>query len=302
MGNDTSNIKKAFEMLDKSHSGHLSLREILSVPQLPGLQYFYNSLWLLFKFNKNLQGTLTYSEFEKLLLYLKSISKYLKEKRPKPKSKMWIPITRKTAKREFKLSRDSSTPLITGQMPEESSSESDSDSSIEDEGLSEHIYIETIDFFEKMTESEEGREKFCSWLFKLTDMDKHGQLAAEDIETLIKILRQDGINPEDLTYDNEIKKEIRHLSEESQDIAIAKQLISEYDTNGDGMLTEIEFEILAKIILKNYELIYEQVDTGKSEGIYKIVGYTIKRKVGQGSAGVVALAVEHKTGDRKSVV
>lgn len=284
------------------HSGSLNLREILSIPQLPGHDYVYNSLWLLFKFNKNLQGSLTYNEFEKLLLYLKSISKDIKEKRlSRPKSKMWIPITRKTAKREFKLTRDSSTPIITGQMPEDDSSDSDSDSSAEEEDLSEHIYIETSDFFEKMTESEEGRQTFYKWLFKLTDMDKTGQLKAEHIATLIKILRQDGINPQDLLYGNEIKEEINHLSIEDQDLVIAKQIISDYDANGDDFLTEKEFEILAKIILKNYELIYEQVDTGKSEGIYKIVGYTIKRKVGQGSAGVVTLAVEHKTGERKAI-
>lgn len=303
MGNESSSIKKAFEKLDRDHSGQLTLEEILAVQNVPGLEYFYNSLWLLYKFNKSKHGTINYHEFEKLILYIKSIVKYMKDKRDtRPKSKMWIPITRKTAKREYKLSRDSSTPIITGQMPEDDSSSDDSSSSTEGEEISEHIYIETSDFFDKTIESEQGRQGFITWLFNLTDYDKKGLVSIDKLVILIRALRLDGINPEDLTYDSEIKQKIHHLSEDSQDYAIAEQLITEYSaTNDTNFITEKEFEVLAKIILKNYELRYDMIDERNEDGIYKIIGYTLKAKLGKGSAGVVRLAVEHKTGERKAI-
>lgn len=300
MGNESSCIKKAFEKLDTNNSGLLTLEEILIVPNLPGLEYVYNSLWLLYKFNRSKQGTINYNEFEKLVLYIKSIVKDLKEKKDsRPKSKMWIPITRKTAKREYKLSRDSSTPAITGQIPDDDSSE-ESSSSADDEELSEHIYIETTDFFEKTIESEEGRLNFLSWLFKVTDYDKTGKLTVDKLVILIRALRLDGINPEDLTYDNDIKQNIKDLSEDYQDFAISEQLISEYSNNDVDWISEKEFEVLANIILKNYELLYDMVNE-RSEGSLKNIGYTLKAKLGKGCSGVVKLAVEHKTKERKAI-
>jgi len=303
MGNESSSIKKAFEKLDQDHSGQLTLEEILAVQSVPGLEYFYNSLWLLFKFNKSKLGTINYHEFEKLILYVKSIVKYMKDKKDsRPKSKMWIPITRKRAKREYHLSRDSSTPIITGQVPEDDSSSDDSSSSAEGEEIIEHIFIETSNFFEKTIESEEGRNEFIRWLFQLTDYDNKGTVSIDKLVILMRALRLDGINPEDLTYDSDIKQKIQHLSEDSQDYAIAEQLISEYSTENDvDFITEKEFEVLAKIILKNYELRYEMIEEGNEDGLYKIIGYTLKAKLGKGSKGVVRLAVDHKTGERKAI-
>lgn len=296
MGNESSNHKKAFEFLDKDHSGHLTLEEILSVPQLPGLEYVYNSLWLLFKFDKHKQGTITYHEFEKLLNYIKSIIK--KDKKfTKSKSKLWIPITRKTAKREYHLSRDSCTPVITGQIPSDDESTTDEADS-DNEELSEHIYIETTEFFEKTIASEEGRQTFYNWLFKLTDYDRQGIITAPKLSILIRALRQDGINPVDLTYDAELKLK---LNEDLQDLAIAKQLIVEYSANNLDFITEKEFETLARIILKNYELHYDEINDRVGGSITKITGYTLKNKIGTGSAGIVRLAVDHKTGQRKAI-
>lgn len=233
---------------------------------------------------------------------MKSIYKDLKEKRgSRPKSKLWIPITRKTAKREFKLSRDSSTPAITGQVPLDNSTDEESDSSAEEEELTEHIYIETSDFFEKMTESEEGRLKFMTWLFKLVDIDKSGELGVDNLSLLVQALRQDGIDPEELTYDNDLKQSLPDMAEEEQNVAIAEQLIVEYGNGEDDTLTEREFDTLAKLILKNYELLYEEVETSQCEKAYKLTGYSLKRKIGRGSVGDVRLAVEHKTGIRKAI-
>jgi hypothetical protein len=65
-------------------------------------------------------------------------------------------------------------------------------------------------------------------------------------------LRADGINPENLVYENDNDIKTTDLSKKDQ--TIAKKLLEEFDKGQTGFLTQEEFTILADLILKNYEI------------------------------------------------
>jgi hypothetical protein len=103
-----------------------------------------------------------------------------------------------------------------------------------------------------MIKSDEGREKFIQWLWRLADTDKNNLVAADELTCVLKALRADGINPENLVYENDNDIKTTDLSKKDQ--TIAKKLLEEFDKGQTGFLTQEEFTILADLILKNYEI------------------------------------------------
>lgn len=305
MGQEHSTaLKKAFETLDTDHNGQLNLRDILTIQDVGGVEHLvHNGPLLLYRFDKSGEGSINYSEFTKLLTYVKSKEKELRAKGiGLMRKKVWCPIDRQTMNLSYELSRDASTPMITGQRPEDEPPTEEDLEEVEGTVLAEEISRDAGEFFDQTVASIDGRKKFLLWLFKMTDTNNDERLSTEELLVLIRALRHDGINPEELTYDPErLLKDAAKAgngSEDSQDRYFATQLLHEYDVEHRGYLSPSEFQVLASLIVKNYELRNEYQD---SEHQIRLKGFRLARRLGKGANGEVRLAVELKTGIRMAV-
>jgi Ca2+-binding EF-hand superfamily protein len=268
MGNEVSRtaaLKRVFQKLDADQQGVLTLDQILSVKKIPGVTHpISNSALLLLRFDESLEGTINFKEFRNLLDHIRNAELKAKGRKKKKRNKLrvWSAVSRDTVTKS-ELSRNTETPAWTGRKP---SSNHDSDSEESDEGsnnsaenddtltedIEETLKVEAKAFFDKMIKSDEGREKFIQWLWRLADTDKNNLVAADELTCVLKALRADGINPENLVYENDNDIKTTDLSKKDQ--TIAKKLLEEFDKGQTGFLTQEEFTILADLILKNYEI------------------------------------------------
>lgn len=218
------------------------------------------------------------------------------------KKVVWCPIDRQTAS-SFEMSRDVSTPMITGQRPEDEAQTEEDMEEVEGAVLAEEISRDAGEFFDQTVSSVDGRKKFQNWLFTMTDTNNDQIVQEEELLVMIRALRHDGISPEDLTYDPErLLKDAAKSgdgSEEDQDRYFAKQLLHEYDVEARGYLSPTEFQVLASLIVKNYELRHEYLDNPEQQ--IRLQGFRLARRLGKGANGEVRLAVDLKTGARKAV-
>lgn len=243
-------------------------------------------------------------EFTKLLTYVKSKEKDLRARGVglMRKKVVWCPIDRQTAS-SYEMSRDTSTPMITGQRPEDEVPTEEDMEEVEGAVLADEISRDAGEFFDQTVATVEGRKRFQQWLFTMTDTNNDEKVRTEELVVMIRALRHDGISPEDLTYDPErLLKDAAKAgdgSEEDQDRYFAKQLLREYDVETHGYLTPAEFQVLASLIIKNYELRHEYIDNPEAQ--IRLKGFRLARRLGKGANGEVRLAVELKTGARKAV-
>jgi len=206
MGQEHSTaLKKAFEKLDTDHNGQLNLADILTIQDVGGVEHLvHNGPLLLFRFDKTGDGAINYSEFSKLLGYVKSKEKELRAKGiGLMRKKVWCPINRETMNLSYELSRDASTPVITGQRPDDEPQTEEDLEEVEGAVLAEEISRDAGEYFDQTVATVDGRKKFSTWLFHLADTDNDQHLTSDELVVLLRALRHDGINPEDLTYDPE---------------------------------------------------------------------------------------------------
>eukprot|EP01117_Protostelium_nocturnum_P013427 TRINITY_DN5007_c0_g1_i1.p1 TRINITY_DN5007_c0_g1~~TRINITY_DN5007_c0_g1_i1.p1 ORF type:complete len:859 (-),score=265.14 TRINITY_DN5007_c0_g1_i1:108-2684(-) len=311
MGNAQSSAhKKLFDLLDRDHNGTITLGDILHVQKLPesmGLAQEWaqsHSPLLLFRFDSAKEGSITHDEFAKLLKHLKEASKKVKDTKRKErvrhnhgdyqrspssgKLNCWTSVDENT-KNTLDLDRDSGTPMITGKKQHPSTPKrSDSSEELDAEEFKELVRVEAKQFFENLIKKREGRRQFLKWLFHLTDYDHNNTVTAEELGNILDAVSEDGIMPEDLSFDQLPQKEgeVPHSA--------AMQILQQYDTGHYGFLTRDEFMVLADLILKNYELM---PDSGENH----IGKYILKRKLGTGASGVVWLAIDSETKAHRAI-
>jgi serine/threonine protein kinase/Ca2+-binding EF-hand superfamily protein len=303
MGNEISRqnaLKRVFQKLDSEEKGVLTLNQILSVKKVPGVtQPITNSALLLLRFDEALEGRINFKEFAALLEHIRAAEKKVRERRllgknrsKKDKTKVWTAVSRETVREEFDLSPDAETPAFTGRKPTSDKKDETEDKKDDEEDLTEDIVeqlqLEAKVFFDQMIKTEQGRKKFANWLFKLADTDENNMISEKELTLVLKALRADGIHTENLAFDNEQCKE-------GEDEKIAKKLLEEFGKERTGFITQGEFELLAELILKNYEL-QSEYESGDIVGHYEL-----KRKLGCGSSGEVRLAIDKRTGEKRAI-
>jgi len=309
MGNTQSSSKKLFELLDRDHNGVITLEDLIQVQNLPrelGLSHEWaqsHSPLLLFRFDTAHEGCIDREEFAKLLRHLREASAKLKETKRKEKKKGTLQRTNSTNKLncwtsvdesnkgEIDLDRDHSTPMITGKKNNrhaQISPKGSSEDLLEDE-FKELVRAEARRFFEDLIKKPEGRRLFLKWLFHLTDHDHNNAVTAEELGNILDAVSEDGIMPEDLSFDQlpESTEELPHSA--------AQQILQQYDTGHLGVLNREEFMVLADLILKNYELM---PDSGAENHVGK---YVLRRKLGVGAYGVVYLGIDHETKAHRAI-
>lgn len=173
------------------------------------------------QFDESQEGSINYQEFNKLLKHLKEANKKREarvkelEKRKKKEEKLtrfvikvapiilspakshkvWTAVDQNSGNLSFSsshdiaheldLSRDSTTPAITGKPPREGLPLSSSTENLrvsifqlaifipmQEEELEELIKEEARHFFGKLIQKSSGRKQFLTWLFHLADTDK----------------------------------------------------------------------------------------------------------------------------------
>lgn len=101
---------------------------------------------------------------------------------------------------------------------------------------------------------------------------------------LLDTVKKDGIDLESLVY------------EEGNVETLVQRLLKEYDTEKGGFLTKSEFIKLGDLILSAYEERMRDTFEHKQIGDW-IIGHTL----GEGSYGVVKLAINTKNGEKRAV-
>ncbi|XP_049848742.1 uncharacterized protein LOC126316688 [Schistocerca gregaria] len=299
----SSGIKQAFQRLDTDHNGTLNLGDVLTIQAVGGVEHLiHNSPLLLYRFDKEGNGSINRQEFTKLLTYIKSKEKEIRSRRngeQRKHSRVWSTISRETAL-EFQLSREEATPALTGNRPYCDDNAPALEDSEEYE-LALEILQDTVEYFNYIVRNPEGRNKFLNWLFRLADLDNTNRVSVTELAVMIQALRHDGINPEDLIYDSGSFLDAASAREglENYDMILASQLLQEYDVDSKGYLTPREFHVLASLIVRNYESRNEDLELLFSD--YHLEGYKFKRRLAKGSNGDVRLAVELKTGVWKAI-
>ncbi|PRP84078.1 SNF-related serine/threonine-protein kinase [Planoprotostelium fungivorum] len=305
MGNTQSSSKKLFELLDRDHNGVITLEDLIQVQNLPrelGLSHEWaqsHSPLLLFRFDTAHEGCIDREEFAKLLRHLREASNKLKESKKREKKKglprspssgklnCWTSVDEMS---KIDLDRDHSTPMITGKKRHGANSPkgSSSDDLLEEE-FKELVRAEARRFFEDLIKKPEGRRLFLRWLFHLTDHDHNDTITADELGNILDAVSEDGIMPEDLSFDP-----VPEAADGSPHTA-AQQILQQYDTSHLGVLNREEFMVLADLILKNYELLPD----GETQN--HIGKYVLRRKLGTGAYGVVYMAVDEDTKAHRAI-
>ena len=185
---------------------------------------------------------------------------------------------------QMHLDRDSATPMFLGQKVK-ATDESDSDSDDEEElqldpkKVFEEMQEHTWRYVERRLKSPEEKKKFMNWLFLLADVDRTNTISLTKLKRLMDAV----------AYDN-IRLEEFNCSE--QKTAVIEKIMEQYDTESLGFLSKEEFLTLADIIVRLYCKKASERMVGK---------YVIGRKLGKGAVGVVHIATDINTGEKKAI-
>lgn len=185
---------------------------------------------------------------------------------------------------QLHLDRDSATPMFLGQKmktAEDSSSSDDDDDELQldPKKVFEEMQEHTWRYVERRLKSADERKKFMNWLFLLADVDRSGTISISELKLLMDAIAYDGIRLEQF-----------NCSE--QKTAAIDKIMEQYDTESLGFLSKEEFLTLADIIVRLYCKKASERTVGK---------YVIGRKLGKGAVGVVHVATDINSGEKKAV-
>eukprot|EP00736_Rhodelphis_marinus_P002988 Rmarinus@m.9650 len=141
-----------------------------------------------------------------------------------------------------------------------------------------------VDMLSKQLISPSERFRFMSWLFRLADVDRDDKVSMEELTDLLSALHHDGINLQDLLFDDGdggVKEVNRNLAE---------RIMMEYHHDNDGYMSQTEFMVLADLVVREY------MHYG-SRHLDSVGRYELARCVGEGSEGVVRCALDVDSGD-----
>lgn len=137
------------------------------------------------------------------------------------------------------------------------------------------------DFLRKMAgqllTNDGTRELFMQWLWKLTDFSRSGAVSTDDLALLLQVLEEDGINVEELVFNQDIT------------VPLKQRIMDEFDTSHSGIMTRDAFMVFADLVTREYEF-------WENRHLDTIGDYELGRSLGNGSSGIVrsAFHVESK--------
>lgn len=320
----TNDLRDVYTRLNKGKKEGLSLADLLTadVPELRD-----TSLAFLYQFDVSQDGAINFEEFKEIIKNVTTLQRerernlkeaavprrgfghnlrrllQKKEQVQEEPSPCWKTLDLQSAE-ELDLNRATATPAIIGRSGDKLSASgsgtppsvgrSDSSSQIKrmnSSGLTSSGEVslkkkemdkhkaKAITFLNRSLKAKQGREKFMNWLFKLADVDKNESVSVEELGLVLKAIAHDQISAAHLTYEGD--------GEEQPDTPfLSDSIMAEYDTGGTGYLTKEEFMVLADLIVRTYSKEYPSGSKKKM-----VDNYILKWKLGEGSSGVVMLAV-----------
>ena len=333
MGNQFSHIKEYFNRLDSNQKGYLVLSDLVNDEvNIPNV---CSSPIMMFIFDEAKDGKLTYDDFMNLIYYIEQIQKRIVKENDKMIEQDNQPILNKiritnesetqslssnncssfsptsslTNSQEMNSFSPIFSPVVSRPMspvlsfspnlnnmqqvqshtPKQNQQNANKPSYQNQSLLWTLFDKEMKRKFEEIIYDKNKCDAFTRYLFNLTDSKKQQRIYKEDIELLLFVLADDGITIENLISELPETKP-KNLKEEAEIIFDIYKFRRKQD-----FLDKNEFEVLAKIITKNYIL--------KSEGNkIRLVGeYELQRVLGKGSEGYVRVAVHRRTGERKAI-
>lgn len=126
------------------------------------------------------------------------------------------------------------------------------------------------------------REKFMSWLWKLTDFNASDVVTLEELRVLLAALSEDGIDLDELVFYKDGA------------LPLEECVINEFDTTHAGLLNRDEFMVLADLVTREYEF-------WENRHLERVGDYELERCIGRGSSGVVRLARHVETGEKVAI-
>mmetsp|Transcript_44110 Transcript_44110/g.139184 ORF Transcript_44110/g.139184 Transcript_44110/m.139184 type:complete len:811 (-) Transcript_44110:902-3334(-) len=155
--------------------------------------------------------------------------------------------------------------------------------------------------------SSKGRKRFIEWLYRLADTTESDDITMDELVVFLKAIRKDGINPEAFVdpsedYDDagkakrKVSQPLPSRIDPNYLQVLAERIMLRYNDNRDGKLTKEEFMQLASMVEREYELFDNAYQGGDIIGPYRLL-----RTLGKGAEGVVKLANNVETGEKKAV-
>jgi len=268
MGNDLEG-EKDFDRLDTEHSGALSLDKL---QQFALEEARYLSVLLLFKFDHDREGSLTFKEWKELLENVREAEKKVKKLTDTHEKigygEIWNVASSDTVLKEYDLDRESETPAFLTNAEFHHHEEHQKEDSVTKRKKTkkyteEQLRVDAKLFLDKFLETSQGCNAFLDWLWRLVDIHKSSKLKVPELALLIAALRRDGIMTSDVSFVCDSEKEVgtpelgdilgdspgRSLMLDNRE---AEKLLREYDVGGKGFLSESEFSVLGNMILGVY--------------------------------------------------
>jgi serine/threonine protein kinase len=162
--------------------------------------------------------------------------------------------------------------------------------------------------------SKKGRKRFIEWLYKIADTSHTDRVTLDQLVVFLKAIRADGINPESFVDPAEDyhdaggetkggKSPKQRGVDYSLDRShpqylrdVAERVMWRYNDSKTGALSREEFMQLATMVEREYEF-----SDNNYSGADMIGPYCFKRTLGRGAEGVVKLALNMQTGEKKAI-
>ncbi|KAL9656345.1 hypothetical protein ABK040_005111 [Willaertia magna] len=230
MGN--SNARKLFEQLDKDKCGKVSLSELLlnnNETTSP-----FTSLTTLYHFDMSKEGALNYKEFIEMEKFVQRIRHQVEKEQEKDEHHLSTDVSsllgklfgRKDSQTDLSQEFDNSSQLMSfGSISSPSTAMGSVDklsvkffTSPSKQKKSEHhhhyhhhhsfsdmvkdkVTEELLPALHKEMYNKEGKQRFLTWLWKLSDIDHTGRITRAELEIILRAVQKDGIDLECLLFD-----------------------------------------------------------------------------------------------------
>mmetsp|Transcript_62919 Transcript_62919/g.150547 ORF Transcript_62919/g.150547 Transcript_62919/m.150547 type:complete len:926 (+) Transcript_62919:90-2867(+) len=190
-------------------------------------------------------------------------------------------------------------------------SEDDAEDAAEEKKLEEKKLQDRRAMLMMTLKSKKGRKRFIEWLYKIADSSHDDKITIEELLVFLKAIRADGINPETFVDPAEDYHDFPTGRENSLPMesdgpldrrnpfylkVIAERIMLRYNDSKTGSLSREEFMQLASMVEREYEF-----SDNNYSGADMIGPYCFKRTLGKGAEGVVKLAINTQTGEKKAI-